>query len=123
MGDLLQLFAHGYSKWLASGRRWEVGEWQAPKISACIWQVSKCWTISLSKQGQIKYIKLRKLKLSDGKFITIICTWMRPVGGKWWILRGSWVIAPEISGCKWQASITLYQQQGEAKSSRLNCDN
>jgi len=27
-------------KWEASGVRWEVGGWQAPKISACIWQVS-----------------------------------------------------------------------------------
>jgi len=40
MGDLLQLFAHGYDKWVSSGGRWEVGEWQVPKISACIWQVS-----------------------------------------------------------------------------------
>jgi len=66
---------------------------------------------------------LRQLKLSDGKYIAIICTWMRPVGGKWWTLGGSWVMAPEISGCKWQASITLYPQQDEAKSSRLNGEN
>jgi len=25
MGDLLQLFAHGYDKWVASGGRWEGG--------------------------------------------------------------------------------------------------
>jgi len=35
MGDLLQLFAYGYDKWVSSGGHWEVGEWQAPKISAC----------------------------------------------------------------------------------------
>jgi len=29
MGDLLQLFAYGYDKWVSSGGRWEVGEWQA----------------------------------------------------------------------------------------------
>jgi len=41
MGDLLQLFAHGCGKWVTSCMRWEVGRWQAPKISACIWQASK----------------------------------------------------------------------------------
>jgi len=40
MGNLLQLFAHRYDKWVASRGRREVGGWQAPKISACIWQVS-----------------------------------------------------------------------------------
>jgi len=46
MGDLLQLFAHACDKWVASGRCWAVGGWQAPEISACIWQVS----ISLYQQ-------------------------------------------------------------------------
>jgi len=41
MGNLLQLFAHGCDRWVASGRRWEVSGWQAPKISVCIWQASK----------------------------------------------------------------------------------
>jgi len=59
MGDLLQLFVHGCDKCVASCRHWEVDGWQAPKICACIWQVS----------------------------------------------------------------ISLYQQQYKAKSSRLNCDN
>jgi len=40
MGDLLQSFAHGCGKWVTSCIRWEVGGRQAPKISACIWQVS-----------------------------------------------------------------------------------
>jgi len=40
MGDLLQLFVHTYYKWVACCGRWEVSGWQAPKISACIWQVS-----------------------------------------------------------------------------------
>jgi len=42
MRDLLQLFAHGYDKWVLSRGHWEGGGWQAPKISACIWQVSIC---------------------------------------------------------------------------------
>jgi len=37
-------------------------------------QVSKCWIVSPSNQGQIKWIKLRILKINDGKFIAIICT-------------------------------------------------
>jgi len=41
MGNLLQLFAYGCDKWVASGGCWVyilVGNcgWQAPKISACI---------------------------------------------------------------------------------------
>jgi len=40
MGDLLQLFAHGCGKWVTSCMRWEVGGWQAPKISTCIWEAS-----------------------------------------------------------------------------------
>jgi len=58
MANLLQVFIYGCSKWVASDGSWESGGWQAPKISACIWQ----------------------------------------------------------------ASISLYQQQNEAKSSRLNCE-
>jgi len=38
--NLLQLFAHGRNKWVSSRGHWEGGGWQAPKISACIWQVS-----------------------------------------------------------------------------------
>jgi len=41
IGNLLQLFVHGCDKWMASGGPWEGGGLQAPKISACIWQVSK----------------------------------------------------------------------------------
>jgi len=40
MANLWQLFAHICSKWVASCGRWEGGGWQAPKISACIWQAS-----------------------------------------------------------------------------------
>jgi len=40
MGYKLQLFVHGFDQWVASCRHWEVGGWQAPKISACIWQAS-----------------------------------------------------------------------------------
>jgi len=40
MGNLLQLFVYGCDKWVATCGLWEVGGWQAPKISACIWQAS-----------------------------------------------------------------------------------
>jgi len=39
MGDLLQQFAHRCDRWMASCGHWEVGGWQTPNISACIWQV------------------------------------------------------------------------------------
>jgi len=35
MGNILQLFARGCDQWVASGGCWEVGGWQAPKISGC----------------------------------------------------------------------------------------
>jgi len=47
---------------------------------------------------------------------------MLQVVAKLWTLGGWWVMCPEISGCKLQASITLYQHQNKAKSSRLNCE-
>jgi len=53
---------------------------------------SKYYFVSAARRGQIKWIKLRKLKTDDGKFIVTICTWMRSVGGKWWML-GSWRVA------------------------------
>jgi len=34
----------------------------------------KYWFVSVAKQGQIKWVKLRKLKASDGMYIAIICT-------------------------------------------------
>ena len=40
MGYLLQLFAHGYDKWVVSGGRGEGGGQQAPKISVCLLQAS-----------------------------------------------------------------------------------
>jgi len=36
----LQQFAYRCDKWVASGGRWEGGGWQAPNISAYIWQAS-----------------------------------------------------------------------------------
>jgi len=43
--------------------------------------------------------------------------------GKWVACSGYWEVsgwcAPEISGCKWQASIGLYERQNKPKSSRL----
>jgi len=49
---------------------------------------SKYWFVSAAKQGQIKWIKLRKLKLSDGMYIAIIHIWMQQVGGKLYTLGG-----------------------------------
>jgi len=54
----------------------------------CVYVASKYWIVSTSKQGQIKYIKLRKLKTNDGRLIVIIRTWMRQVGGMLWTLAG-----------------------------------
>jgi len=56
---------------------------------------SKYWFVSVSKQGQIKWIKLPKLKINDGKFIAIIRTWMRQVGGKLGTLGGEWMMGTE----------------------------
>jgi len=56
---------------------------------------SKYWFVSAAKQGQIKWIKLRILKLIDGRFIAIICTWMRQVGDKLYALGGWWVASTE----------------------------
>jgi len=84
---------------------------------------SKYWFVSAGKQGQIKWIKFRKLKINDGMYISIICTWMRQVGGQLWTLGGWWVMGPEISACIWQVSIGLYRRQSKAKSSRLNFAN
>jgi len=60
MANLLQLFAHRCSKWVASCGRWDVGGLQAPVISGCTAskQVSKYWFVSATKQGQINWIKL-----------------------------------------------------------------
>jgi len=40
MQNILQLFAHGCSKWVACCGCGDVGGWEAPMISACIWQAS-----------------------------------------------------------------------------------
>jgi len=60
-----------------------------------VYIASKYWFVSALKQGQIKWIKLPKLKISDGKFIAIIRTWMRQVGGIVWTLGSWWVAGTE----------------------------
>jgi len=39
-----------------------------------MYMVIKYWFVSAAKQGQIKWIKLRILKIIDGMYIAIICT-------------------------------------------------
>jgi len=40
MGNILQLFVRGCDKWVVCCGHWEVGGWQAPKISVCIRKAS-----------------------------------------------------------------------------------
>jgi len=39
-----------------------------------VYMASKYWFVSAAKQGQIKQIKFRKLKISDGMYIATIYT-------------------------------------------------
>jgi len=57
--------------------------------------VSKYYFVSAAKQSQIKSIKLRNLKLSDGMYIATIKTHMQQVGGELWTLGGWWVAGTE----------------------------